>query len=210
MIITFLNTKLTEKKLKHLLLLSKKSYYDDYFIKNQNNIKKTWKGIKQLIIFRQSFTNVPTTLEVGNLKLSNTQSIANAFNNYFATIGSNLANAIPTATTPFENYLNAPICNSLLLFPTTVTEIETDISVLNPTKSVGPFSILIKILKTLRVLLSEPLAYLYNRSFLTGVVPEKLKVARVIPVYKKGSKTVMNNYRPISLLSVFSKLLEKQ
>ena len=80
---------------------------------------------------------------------------------------------------------------------------------LNPTKSVGPFSIPIKILKTMRVLLSEPLAYLYNRSFLTGVVPEKLKVARVIPVYKKGSKTVMNNYHPISLLSVFNKLLEK-
>ena len=162
-----------------------------------------------MINFRQSFTNVPTTLEVGNSKLSNTQSIANAFSKYFATIGSNLANAIPTATTPFENYLNAPICNSFLLFPTTATEIETEINGLNPTKSVGPFSILIKILKTLRVLLSEPLAYLYNRSFLTGVVPEKLKVARVIPVYKKGSKTVMNNYCPISLLSVFNKLLEK-
>ena len=44
---------------------------------------------------------------------------------------------------------------------------------------------------------------------MTGVVPEKLKVARVIPVYKKGSKTVMNNYHTISLLSVFNKLLEK-
>ena len=158
-----------------------------------------------MITFRQSFTNVPTSLEVGNSKLSNTQSIANAFNNYFATIGSNLTNAIPTATTPFENYLNAPICNSFLLFPTTATEIETEINGLNPTKSVGPFNIPIKILKTLRVLLSEPLAYLYNRSFLTAVVPEKLKVARVIHVYKKGSKTVMNNYRPISLLSAFNK-----
>ena len=145
-------------------------------------------GIKQLITFRESVTNVPTTLEVGNSKLSNTQSIANAFNNYFATIRSNLANAIPTATTPFENYLNAPICNSFLLFPTTATEIETEINGLNPTKSVGPFSSPIKILKTLRVLVSEPLAYLYNRSFLTGVVPEKLKVSKVIPVYKKGSK----------------------
>ena len=181
----FSEYKTYRNKLKHLLLSSKKSYYDNYFIKNQNNIKETWKGIKQLITFRQSFTNVPTTLEVGNSKLSNSQSIANAFNNYFATIGSNLANAIPTATNPFENYLNAPICNSFLLFPTTATEIETEINGLNPTKSVGPFSIPIKILKTLRVLLSEPLVYLYNRSFLTGVVPEKMKVARVIPVYKK-------------------------
>ena len=97
-------------------------------------------------------------------------------------------------------------CNSFLHFPTIAIEIETEINGLNPTKSVGPFSFPIKILKTLRVLLSEPLAYLYNRSFLTGVVPEKLKVARVIPVFKKGSKAVMNNYRPISLLSVFNNM----
>jgi hypothetical protein len=63
----------------------------------------------------------------------------------------------------------------------------------------------------LRFLLPGPLAYLFNCSFLTSVVPfhDQFKLARVIPIYKKGSKLVVLNYRPISLLSVFNKILEK-
>jgi hypothetical protein len=56
---------------------------------------------------------------------------------------------------------------------------------------------------------SEPLTYIYNWSFSSGTVPNKLKIAQVIPIYKKGSTIDLSNYRPICLLSIFSKLLEK-
>ena len=49
----------------------------------------------------------------------------------------------------------------------------------------------------------------FNASLLTGIVPERFKLARVIPVFKKGSQASLNNYRPIPLLSIFNKLLEK-
>ena len=68
----------------------------------------------------------------------------------------------------------------------------------------GPSSIPISILKILKSELESSLQVILNTSF-----PDKFKLARVIPVFKKGSQTNLSNYRPISLLSVFHKLLEK-
>jgi hypothetical protein len=58
-------------------------------------------------------------------------------------------------------------------------------------------------------MIMEPLLHIYNLSFLSGAVPNKLKVAKVIPIYKKGDPTHPGNYRPISLLNIFDKILEK-
>jgi hypothetical protein len=57
--------------------------------------------------------------------------------------------------------------------------------------------------------ISKPLEILFNVSFSTGIVPSNFKIANVLPIYKNGSPTSTCNYRPISLLSVFNKLLEK-
>ena len=62
----------------------------------------------------------------------------------------------------------------------------------------------------MKCLLSGPLAYLFNCPFLTGIVHDQFKLARVIPIYKKGSKSTISNNRPISLLSVFEKLMYKR
>ena len=80
---------------------------------------------------------------------------------------------------------------------------------MNPKKAVGPFSIPTSILKSINHLIAEPLKYIFNISFATGNVPESFKVASIIPVFKKGSQMDVNNYRPISLLSVFNRILEK-
>jgi len=65
------------------------------------------------------------------------------------------------------------------------------------------------ILKLLKTVLSKPLEIIFNTSFSTGIVPTDIKLANIIPVLKKGSQTYLSNYCPISLLSVFHKLLEK-
>jgi hypothetical protein len=96
-----------------------------------------------------------------------------------------------------------------MLFPADCSEIENEIDKLKLGKSTGLFSIPINLLKTIKMNVSEPLAYIYNWSFSSGTVPNKLKIAQVIPIYKQGSTIDLSNYRPISLLSIFSKLLEK-
>lgn len=55
----------------------------------------------------------------------------------------------------------------------------------------------------------KPLSYTFNLSLRTGVFPQKMKTAKVIPIFKNGNKDEFNNYRPISLLSQFSKIIEK-
>ena len=73
----------------------------------------------------------------------------------------------------------------------------------------GPSSIPISILRILNCELAGPLQSIFNTSFLTGIAPDKFNSARVIPVFKKGSQTNLSNYRPISLLPIFNKLLAK-
>ena len=55
----------------------------------------------------------------------------------------------------------------------------------------------------------KPLSFICNKSFETGVFPEKMKMAKIIPLYKAGAKNKFTNYRPVSLLPQFSKILEK-
>ena len=57
--------------------------------------------------------------------------------------------------------------------------------------------------------LCKPLAHIVNTSFMTGIVPSQLKIAKVIPVFKKGDPNCIENYRPITILSCFSKIFEK-
>ena len=101
------------------------------------------------------------------------------------------------------------VTNSIYLAPTDEKEISKIISSLNPKKSLGPSSIPVHILKNNTNILAKPISTLINQSFEKGEFPECLKIAQVTPVHKKGDTTICSNYRPISILSVFSKIFEK-
>ena len=76
-------------------------------------------------------------------------------------------------------------------------------------KSEGPQSIPVKLLKMIPDIIAVPLCNIINQSFSTGVFPNALKISKVIPKHKGGSTEDLNNYRPISLLSIFVKIIEK-
>ena len=107
------------------------------------------------------------------------------------------------------SYLSNPNSDSFFASPCTVTEVSNVIQSLKNGKSSGPNSIPVKLLKILNYSISSDLSVFINESFTTGTVPDKLKIAKVIPIFKKGLKTKTCNYRPISLLSIFSKIVEK-
>src|SRR5918996_351364 len=91
----------------------------------------------------------------------------------------------------------------------TTTETVNLIFSQNGRKSCGADGISPQLLKDNFYLLSQPLKHIYNLSIAEGVVPKPLKIAKVIPIFKKGETSQPSNYRPISLLSIFNKLLEK-
>ena len=83
------------------------------------------------------------------------------------------------------------------------------ISNLDPNKSSGPCSVPIKLLKIASSIIIGPLCVILNNSFSTGIFPDAMKIAKIIPIHKAGSTQGINNYRPISLLSIFSKIIER-
>jgi len=93
--------------------------------------------------------------------------------------------------------------------PITEIELSNLIYSLDVKKSSGHDNISPQIVKDNCTILAKPLLYLFNLSFEQGIVPDELKIAKVIPLFKKGDITSPANYRPISLLSIFNKLLEK-
>ena len=83
------------------------------------------------------------------------------------------------------------------------------ISQLKLNKGCGPFSIPSQVLFHMQNELAKPISWIANICFITGIHPNKLKLAKVIPIFKKGSKLSTANYRPISLLSNINKIIEK-
>ena len=80
---------------------------------------------------------------------------------------------------------------------------------MKPKKSCGPDELPVTIFKDHYGSLHAKLLYLFNLSLNAGIVPNSLKIAKVVPIFKAGDKKLINNYRPISLLNSISKILEK-
>ena len=135
--------------------------------------------------------------------------IANIFNNHFSTIGANLAKEIPPSEKNCSDFLGKSNPNSIFFTPTTRYEIIDIVSTLKNNKSAGHDEINNYILKGVILSIADPLEYIFNESLLTGQVPEQMKIAKVIPLFKKGDHLDTSNYRPISLLSTLSKILER-
>jgi hypothetical protein len=136
--------------------------------------------------------------------------IANVVNSYFANIGPSLADKIKnTEKNPHLTYLYNKISASLFLNPTTKTEIIEIVSAFKTKTSYDSDSINMNILKSIIDCIVIPLEHIINLSITKGEFPSKLKIGRIIPVFKKGDPSDPCNYRPISILPQISKIFEK-
>ena len=139
-------------------------------------------------------------------QVTNMSSIANKFNEYFTSVGSNLANAIDTRGKPAcTSHLRVPSITTFNFTYTNSEEVGILINNLKPKQSAGHDSISSKLLKDI----SPTLSVIINQSLYTGLFPKQLKIAKVIPLFKKGEEVAIEKYRPKSLLSSISKVFER-
>ena len=99
--------------------------------------------------------------------------------------------------------------SSFYFRPVTASEVETEIRSFSNKKACGLYSCPTLLLKYASDIVSLPIATLLNVSVSQGVYPAKLKLLKIVPVFKSGDELDANNCRPISLLSNFNRIFEK-
>ena len=173
--------------------------------KSGADYKKKWRILKSELKLSQNRENIEAIQKEGNL-ITDKKAIAQEFKNHFETCATKLARGVP----------NSQECNILIeqqndweFKETNIAELEKIIDSILPKSSCGFDLLTNKMLKKEKTKFSKLLITLINETLKSGIFPEVLKTAKVIPIFKKGDKTNLNNYRPISLLPVLSKILEK-
>ena len=169
---------------------SKRKYYSEKLLQFQGNAKKTWRIMKEVIgKSKLIHSTLPRKIIINKNVIFEEKHIANAFNNFFINIGPKLADDIPTATRSFESYIQNTN-ETIKEEPITINELKDTFFSLKINKSAGYDEIS------------------FNLSFEKGIFPDRMKIAKVTPVFKGNDSADLSNYHPISVLPCFSKILE--
>ena len=189
---------------------SKVNYYKDFFDSNKQKSSLIWKGIRSLVNINNSSKKDIKLINTNGKNVSDPKVIAELFNEYFVNVGSNIDSKINKSKKHYKDYMSKVTVNeTFFLSPVFPQEIFEIIHSFDMNKSLGPNSIPVYILKIANDFFSHKLCDIINLSFKTGSFPDLCKIAKVIPIYKKDNPLLCENYRPISLLPIFSKIFEK-
>ena len=186
---------------------TKRSYFLTNIEVNKNNPKKTWKTLNSLL-GKKSKNTIVRNIKVEGHDITEPKKIAELFNNYFVNVGPSLANEIPaTSSKPEANITHTS--STFQFQPISGSAVREVINKLKAGKATGMDKIPAEVIKAAAPVIAQSLAVIFNASLKTGVFPDEWKTAKVSPVFKNGAKNDRNNYRPISVLPVVSKVFEK-
>ena len=196
--------------------LAKRQYYRNKINLSTSNPSKLWKTLNDIVKLnnKNHTDNIALKDPANNKIIHNSQDVSNIFNNHFTNIGKMLSDMIPS-TSSHKNLTYIPkskkhsYIKSFFLTPLTSHEVIQYISELDSNKATKSECPPIKYIKLSSKLIAPIIAKIVNQCIEEGIFPDNLKIAEVIPIFKKGIKTDPSNYRPISLLSPFSKIFER-
>lgn len=186
---------------RRVIRAAKRIYYSSLIERSRHKVRTAWEVINSGK--QRPKTAVCLTIEGKNC--TDNLDCANHFNAYFTSV----AERFPYSDTDLCDNNVSVNTVSFFLTPVTFQEVRSEILRLKSSPSCGFDGISSKLLRLCAEEISWPLTHIINSSFQTGVFPNVLKMAKCVPVYKKGSPILVENYRPLSILSTFSKVFEK-
>jgi len=167
-----------------LIQKAKKEYFHKSFSRNCNNIKNTWKYIKEALGSNSRVHEIHHMV-YQNQKFKDPHDIANVFNDFFCSVAKNLSKALPSK--PFK-YSGNTSSHSFLLSPTDESEVIRTVMEMKNNHSLGCFGkFSIRHIKWIISYIESPLATIFNLCIKNGIFPDTLKISKVTPVHKASS-----------------------
>ena len=198
--------RMLRNRLNNLIKSKKKSYYKNLLVKYNNNLRKYWSVLNELL--KRKKNNSCEKLKINGNTTEDKNEIVNEFGNYFSNITTDIVNELPINDINFESYITRNNYESFSLQQTSASEILSIIMNLNDSNSSPDFPT--KIVKRCSSLISVHLSNIFNRCIQLGFFPTSFKTAKITPIFKSKSPLLSSNYRPISLLPVLAKIFEKK
>jgi len=191
---------------------AKRLHYKTYFNANSDNMIKTWGKINELLGKRNEKENFQSYFRDNEKIVAGDKNIAEAFNNYFTSITTDMSNNIDPPNNPQSGVLdyltNRPTSrfDFHMITPEQLVRASGDIK---SKTSAGHDELTTKLIKYVINDIKDPLTVIFNQCIINGIFPSRLKLSKVTPIFKKGDCHLLGNYRPISLLPAISKIFEK-
>ena len=205
----------SQKVVKNIIKRKKKEFFENRLAENIGKPRELWKTIKSLGLETKSKSTSNICLKENGVNVFDTKHTANIFKEFFSNLANNLVSKLPKAPNKFGKtyissyYENLNIESDFNLNTIEKQTIENILKELKPSKSPAIDGITGKFLKDGANVLALPIAQLCNLSISSSSFPKLCKIAKLKPLFKKGCKTDPQNYRPISLLPIISKIIEK-
>lgn len=193
--------------LRSLIKKTKNDYYKQKIDKAGNDSGRLWRTVTDITQnYKSKISNITIMNKEGTI-IEEKEVVASCFNKTFAEVGKTLASKIKRNVNYQEN--RRILQNSFFLMPTDASEVKLVIEQLKNKKSTGNDGIQAEVIKFVADTIIVPLVRIINKIFETGYFPSALKTSIVIPIFKNGDRQDILNYRPISLITNFAKIVEK-
>jgi len=166
-------------------------YYRTALEENKHDSKKCWTILKQAIGKMSNKSSFSREFLINNISVSDKRDIAESFNLFFANVGARTSHNVPQSNKCFSSFMSRPQTNSMFIHYVAPEDILEIVNKFKPKSSFGNDEISTKLMKATIKHIINPITHIINQSLQTGIVPEKMKTAKVVPIFKTSDQSLL-------------------